>query len=1350
MKKETQIFTGLNLDDDPELINSGEYLGARNVEEDPLDEGGYGRKRKAKGNRAVDTSEIYSSKGYYTPMFTCPDIERNAVIHFVHHEFDEEDEDGGHLIFWQFADGTCQVIMRDWTLNFSKEHPVRDADVIDDKLYFNDRYNPPRKLNLTKASNHAAGLEENAYIEITDRLLKLHKAPPVNQCWYGWEANPDIEENLLSGVIWKFSYRYVYDDNEKSVIAPYSKVVISPYDGINIDGKHGFTRWNQINVHVNTGPYYVKKVEILATNDKLQRIFLVGEIEKYDSSGNALVASDFEYQYEFRNDGFNKSVSLDEVATTYSRVPLLAGAQVVVDENTLVFGDIEENYEEFDGVAHSLSVTPTHLEYDDLLVETIVETAGYSYIIARLGPGAAQYTYSGQQDFLHQRISFSDIEIGVEKEWILELMVDSDEVTDTVSFTQEVADSIDDVRDKFIAAVNGEATGGMGTFLAALDSYYATDDEVAYKTASFVSETAGTLTNLSVSIIVSVNPSTTDDDHQYYGNGGVALYFTKDSGAISGSGSVTGDNGGYGGKINHPINITDDYIYILNSHRAYERARPDVSQNDVFVETKFIKVKRYRVVDTSYQAKKASLKEGATYAVSIIYYDEDLVTPGRTMLGRINIPRNQQFGLGTDDNVIWSLNYSIIGQPPTWGKWWQIAISERLNFYYYKEFMAEIGEAGVCELTGNTLTIDIELLVLNRFGTNVSGYEFVPGDAIVFCRYFDGTDIIAFDSKVAHIINQHDTTSGLYYIELSDELVTELSGMTNVLLEVVRPSNEPKDIVWYEVGELNPIQDTDGSLRWHVHTFVDETTTDQSVSTFAQKQLYIGDIWRRVSLFRGGGGSILIEDNEASDFFKSSLNDYGRPIPYAPVNKTDRKSLLRASEKYFDNTEVNGLSMFLADNYKPLEEQHGRIIGLEYVGYTLVVIQERMVTSIYVRRYEAQTGDGGGQLQVVKQVFGTTRPSTVEIGSQHYKSIIRSERDIYFLDSLRGRFYKRSANGTYCISGRDVIEGQEFDGKVQSFFSSWSYRMQTEEIDCLSGYDPMSKKIFVSFVKRINPVEGTVTHISLPSGVGTVRFRIAVVMTADEFAIWNVLSSNIYIQSWSAEGEFTLALVTIAATATVSGNNRTLDLFMTGEVDPFEVDDVVMIHKQPTDYETISYSEKNNYWSSNHDFAPIHYGVFNQAMITSGPKTAGEDGIHGFVPFIHDDSENRAVYYGIENDFEIDAVFNFVKEHGPSKEKTFSAMWVDSSEAPLVDPISVFNGDEQVALSRLLASKFRKQSGVYYAGFLRNILNVPDGVNLINGKTLCGKSLRMKIKHSGPDKFHVLYVNVLALSNEVS
>ena len=94
---------------------------------------------------------------------------------------------------------------------------------LDDLLFWTDNYNQPRKINITDAI--AGEYTNDAYLE--DKISVAQYSPPtapkVRMSYDSSIKSKHIEDKFV-----KFAYRFQYDNNEYSVISPFTQTCFHP------------------------------------------------------------------------------------------------------------------------------------------------------------------------------------------------------------------------------------------------------------------------------------------------------------------------------------------------------------------------------------------------------------------------------------------------------------------------------------------------------------------------------------------------------------------------------------------------------------------------------------------------------------------------------------------------------------------------------------------------------------------------------------------------------------------------------------------------------------------------------------------------------------------------------------------------------------------------------------------------------------------------------------------------------------------------------------------------------------------------------------------------------------------
>ena len=109
-------------------------------------------------------------------------------------------------------------------LNLSRSHKITGVNLLNDLLFWTDDYNQPRRINIISAK---AGEYTGTYLEdnISVAQYAPYSAPRVKM-----EHDTNIESEHILNEFVKFGYRLKYDNNEYSIISPFTKHCFHPGD----------------------------------------------------------------------------------------------------------------------------------------------------------------------------------------------------------------------------------------------------------------------------------------------------------------------------------------------------------------------------------------------------------------------------------------------------------------------------------------------------------------------------------------------------------------------------------------------------------------------------------------------------------------------------------------------------------------------------------------------------------------------------------------------------------------------------------------------------------------------------------------------------------------------------------------------------------------------------------------------------------------------------------------------------------------------------------------------------------------------------------------------------------------
>lgn len=229
-----QVFSGqLNTDSHAKFLPEGDYTGAKNIFIHTSKGGDSGLVRKYPGFDRVGDVQNQRTVG------TVVDKANSKVYYFNKGEVDQ-------IWVYSLLSGEKELLMEydfqfgDWV----------NGGVIANLLYFTDNVNEIRAIDVSRE-----------YSSITEHDITLIKPAPLYPLKTE-EVKETVNYSSLSGKGYYFSYRYIYRNNETSVIAPWTGAVYCPDKAPYITG---IRLEKSIKEQI---PSYIQRVEILARSNE--------------------------------------------------------------------------------------------------------------------------------------------------------------------------------------------------------------------------------------------------------------------------------------------------------------------------------------------------------------------------------------------------------------------------------------------------------------------------------------------------------------------------------------------------------------------------------------------------------------------------------------------------------------------------------------------------------------------------------------------------------------------------------------------------------------------------------------------------------------------------------------------------------------------------------------------------------------------------------------------------------------------------------------------------------------------------------------------------------------------------
>jgi len=346
-------FSGkLNLDDADYRISNNDYIDALNITKDAQGQAKDKVVSNIQGNTLIPyTAPNGTNKviGFYS------DKVRNRAYYFLWNS-----NGFNTILYYDLNTNAVVPVLISKTqsngvdiLNFNPSYKVLSINIFyrDDEgdiLFFNDGYNPPKSINVINLYGNDWELE----------YLLVAKAPPIMPPKVVYENDTTITINNLRNKLFQFSYRYVYDNNEKSVWSSKS-IVPLPQQPSETLTDFNTTDNARIAVLFSTGGPDVKAIELCfreTTNGLTSDWFLIESFDKASLN----IADNVIYITKFFNDSIYTQLDVLETNQLQDWVPQRANAAELANGNVLLYAGILEGY---DKTTMNLSVDLTPNAY---------------------------------------------------------------------------------------------------------------------------------------------------------------------------------------------------------------------------------------------------------------------------------------------------------------------------------------------------------------------------------------------------------------------------------------------------------------------------------------------------------------------------------------------------------------------------------------------------------------------------------------------------------------------------------------------------------------------------------------------------------------------------------------------------------------------------------------------------------------------------------------------------------------------------------------------------------------------------------------------------------------------------
>lgn len=351
-------------------------------------------------------------------------------------------------------------------------------------------------------------------------------------------------------------------------------------------------------------------------------------------------------------------------------------------------------------------------------------------------------------------------------------------------------------------------------------------------------------------------------------------------------------------------------------------------------------------------------------------------------------------------------------------------------------------------------------------------------------KNFNGTSIEVFklpdaqDPRFFEVSEKFDVVSGSFSVTSG-----RLFGDTYNFKEI--ESQPTLDPVIIEGSDINANTSIDAGRITEVESpsgIVSSTLIQKSVSLTTYKRSF------RTSLIGSPGNEVVTEASVLStvktfDYFKAA-SDFGRAhIEFKGAKKNNYFNSISFSDPYIQNTQVNGLSTFQADNSYPVAVERSPTRALLPVGSVMLAIHERKTTSLYIGEGVMKQGEQFVLVRI-EGVIADDRQFQESFGTINPESAIVINGHAFWWDAINGAVIRYTNAGLFPISKYGM--NSHFRKKAKDYFPYQS------TIKVFTGYDPSTEELIITFprvvVGNVVVVEAETWAFNIPGEFWSTRY----------------------------------------------------------------------------------------------------------------------------------------------------------------------------------------------------------------------------------------------------------------------
>jgi hypothetical protein len=996
---------GLNQDTALELIPQGDYIDALNVQV------GAEGVEKLLGNTEVQ-SNVGTPSGTNWVCGSHFDKNRQKVIYFwfnsdQYHTIVSVDVNTlASTVLFQDITNTGGSSILNWGTdsNYNPNKIIKDIKIIyrdngGDLVYFIDPLKRPLKFNTETLPTLASTND------VLFDYFKVIKAPPNKSISALYIDVPNRNINNLRKKLFQFKYRFLYDDEEKSVWSAVSNLpLISRANDASYyaDG----TKSNGIQLSLNSGSKIVKKIEIAGRvniESEWSDFFLVDTLNKQLEN----ISNDVIYNYLFLNDGSYIPIDIEEGNLLYDYVPDEANALELANGNTLVYGGIKEGLPRT-SVSQATILTNEIISYGDLTYGVAVG----GLITGNTSGNPAYYYNQGILDFKTTNYRLEIIFDGnISPGDIVTLtfnLADTSTVPYTtipasVSYTVQAGDTLVTLRQSLANLINASYSlymlaSTVGTFGSSTLIIDTIGGDIAFVQDTWYGISIVPIPSLPGFNIYSPNGS------------GVNIAYTK-----SGNNSL-------GVQVSSALKWKGRYKYgICYYNKDGKTNGVYTGKNLIFDVPEYKEVSGVAVTFSPTLDLNFLAPSWAEY-YTIVRTKELTSTFSKFFLTR-SVDRSQ-----------------AVDGPPKTGE-------IRIN-------IQNIADHATRNPSSSTII-------------NYGETSFVKGDRIRFIKNQLNNTVFT-NQKDYEIIGVRNISNSLQIIISYVDGMPDFSNSNfRFLIEIFRPAPiivEEEENVFYEISRTYTIQ---RGFRFIFSFFPDPNGNPYhefiiSAGFFSNYHdlSYDGDYYlkeRRLVVFANNNDADYIKyicmDSNFDDNWESAVWNRGRPLVIDESAKTQYfPAMLRFSQSYIYGTNINNLNRFYPENFEEADASFGDILRLKTRENFIRMFQRFKTAMIPIYRSIIVDNATSTQVSLSEKLLNKPNYYAGEYGIDKYgSSLVSTDYGDYFLDTINRAIVRVSLDGVTNISDTNNMSAYSNTNLEEDSYGYGYFNYENRNVIMLSG-----------------------------------------------------------------------------------------------------------------------------------------------------------------------------------------------------------------------------------------------------------------------------------------------------------